>query len=206
MGRERVFDIDDEFNLSDHSELEREWKKSVQKDLDEFASEYAEGNEDEVLKARKEYLERKIEGLEFKKSEIENRIAKCEGEVWQWFGDMIRENELPVVERKIRKLQRELNMLVAPPSEQDQNGISDAEIEAAKNRDCADFVEIKRNGGQIQWALCVFHNDTNPSMACYPGEKGFYCFACNEGGDVIKLVQKVHNCTFPEAIRIINSS
>ncbi len=34
---------------------------------------------------------------------------------------------------------------------------------------------------------CIHHSDTHPSMRLYAGSRGYYCFACNEGGDVIKL-------------------
>lgn len=30
---------------------------------------------------------------------------------------------------------------------------------------------------------CPKHSDTEPSLHVYPGDKGAYCFACNEGGD-----------------------
>lgn len=36
--------------------------------------------------------------------------------------------------------------------------------------------------------LCPFHNDTHPSMKIYPDGKGFYCWVCGTGGDVIKFV------------------
>lgn len=35
--------------------------------------------------------------------------------------------------------------------------------------------------------LCPFHKDTHPSMKVYPNGKGFYCFVCGTGGDVIKF-------------------
>lgn len=36
--------------------------------------------------------------------------------------------------------------------------------------------------------LCPFHNDNRPSMKIYPDGKGFYCWACGAGGDVVKFV------------------
>lgn len=46
-------------------------------------------------------------------------------------------------------------------------------------------------------ALCPFHSDTNPSMHIYP--HSFYCFACNTGGDVIKFIQRIEDCSPREA-------
>ena len=39
-------------------------------------------------------------------------------------------------------------------------------------------------GGYVR---CVFHNDRNPSMRLYDGDKGYYCFACGAGGDAVTL-------------------
>lgn len=36
--------------------------------------------------------------------------------------------------------------------------------------------------------LCPFHKDRHPSMKIYPHDKGYYCFSCGSGGDVIKFV------------------
>lgn len=43
---------------------------------------------------------------------------------------------------------------------------------------------VNRNG----FCSCPFHNEKTPSMKIY--EKGFKCFGCGEGGDVIYFVQK----------------
>ena len=37
------------------------------------------------------------------------------------------------------------------------------------------------------YVCCVFHNDRNPSMRLYDGDRGYYCFACGAGGDAVKL-------------------
>lgn len=51
-------------------------------------------------------------------------------------------------------------------------------------RQVAEFYgyEINRKGT----CLCPFHDDGHPSMKIY--EKGFYCFTCGAGGDIIKFV------------------
>lgn len=35
------------------------------------------------------------------------------------------------------------------------------------------------------FAICPFHGDSNASMRVYPDDRGFYCFGCHQGGDVI---------------------
>ena len=41
-------------------------------------------------------------------------------------------------------------------------------------------------------------------MKLYEGNRGFYCFVCHEGGDCIKLVQGVTDCTYMDAAWWIN--
>ena len=47
--------------------------------------------------------------------------------------------------------------------------------------------------------LCPFHTDSHPSMHIYSGEKGFHCFVCGAGGDVIDFVMRLFNLGFREA-------
>ena len=52
----------------------------------------------------------------------------------------------------------------------------------------ADKYGIKRNGAGF--AACPFHYEKTPSLRIYDEpERGFYCFGCHEGGDVIRFVQ-----------------
>lgn len=41
--------------------------------------------------------------------------------------------------------------------------------------------------------LCPFHNDRQPSMKIYPHDKGYYCFSCGSGGDVVKFVGRLYS-------------
>lgn len=49
-------------------------------------------------------------------------------------------------------------------------------------------IPVNRNG----MACCPFHNDRHPSMKM---DKGFYCFACGEKGDVITFVARLFDLT-----------
>lgn len=60
-------------------------------------------------------------------------------------------------------------------------------------------MKINRNG----FAKCPFHPDKSPSLKIYDGTKGYYCFVCNEGGDVIRFVQHHDRMTFEQAVRHI---
>ena len=51
--------------------------------------------------------------------------------------------------------------------------------------------------------ICPFHKDSNPSMQLYPGDKGYYCFVCGAGGDVIDFVRRHDGLDFEPAVRRI---
>ena len=59
-------------------------------------------------------------------------------------------------------------------------------------------ITMERGG----FAPCPFHNDRHPSMKVYPGDRGYYCFVCHEGGDVLHFIQKMENSSFGEAVRV----
>lgn len=54
-------------------------------------------------------------------------------------------------------------------------------------------------------AVCPFHNDSKPSLHIYDGQRGFHCFACGAGGDVIDFVSKLYNLKFRAALAKLNS-
>lgn len=53
------------------------------------------------------------------------------------------------------------------------------------------------------WCLCPFHNDSHPSMLLYPDERGFYCFSCGSGGDVISFVARLENISNAKAAKML---
>lgn len=61
-------------------------------------------------------------------------------------------------------------------------------------------LEVRRDG----FCLCLFHNDKKPSLKLYDGNRGFFCFACSEGGDVIKLTGQLLGLDRVEAARQLN--
>lgn len=62
-------------------------------------------------------------------------------------------------------------------------------------------IEINRAG----FAHCPFHaGDRDASLKIYPGGRGWHCFGCGEGGDVISFVQKLFNLDFMGALHKLN--
>lgn len=55
--------------------------------------------------------------------------------------------------------------------------------------------------GKYYIALCPFHNDKNPSLFLYPNTNSYYCFGCQEHGDIIDLYAKLTGADFKTAVK-----
>jgi DNA primase len=63
-----------------------------------------------------------------------------------------------------------------------------------------DYVALKPAGGGSLKGLCPFHDERSPSFHVTPSRGMYYCFGCQEGGDVITFVQKLDHLTFAESV------
>ncbi len=61
------------------------------------------------------------------------------------------------------------------------------------------YVTLRNAGGGSLKGLCPFHEEKSPSFNVRPG-RGFHCFGCGEGGDVIGFVMKIDGLTFIESV------
>lgn len=64
----------------------------------------------------------------------------------------------------------------------------------------ADFVQV---GPDDVGTLCLFHEDTNPSLAVSKTKQVYHCYGCKESGDVFTLVEKLESVGHIQAIRKI---
>ncbi len=70
-------------------------------------------------------------------------------------------------------------------------------------REVASYYGCKDNGRGF--CLCPFHPDKHPSMKIYPNNRGYYCFSCGNGGDVINFVGRLFGlCNEDAAKRLIH--
>lgn len=60
-------------------------------------------------------------------------------------------------------------------------------------------VKLHRIGAKWQ-GLCPLHREDAPSFIVYPDTGSFFCFGCDEGGDIFDLVMLKENVSFPEAL------
>lgn len=81
----------------------------------------------------------------------------------------------------------------------------DSKIEEIKSR--VDIVELAseyltlKKAGRNYLGLCPFHQEKTPSFTVNREKQIFYCFGCGEGGNVITLLMKIANKSFPEAVK-----
>ena len=83
--------------------------------------------------------------------------------------------------------------------------INEQDIDTLRER--ADVVDVisgyskmKKSGGHTFKGLCPFHSEKTPSFTVDAARGLFYCFGCNEGGNIYHFIQKVENLSFPEAV------
>ena len=50
---------------------------------------------------------------------------------------------------------------------------------------------------------CPIHNGTDRNLLLH--QDHFYCFVCGEGGDVIRLVRHIFQCSFTDALKRLNN-
>jgi DNA primase len=63
-----------------------------------------------------------------------------------------------------------------------------------------EYVSLRNAGGGAQKGLCPFHDEKTPSFHVTPARGRWYCFGCNQGGDVINFLQQIDHLTFTEAV------
>jgi DNA primase len=66
-----------------------------------------------------------------------------------------------------------------------------------------DYIKLRKSGGQNFVGLCPFHGEKTPSFSVHATRQYYYCFGCQEKGDVFSFIQKVENITFPESVRLV---
>ncbi|MBI5220835.1 MAG: hypothetical protein HY978_03305 [Candidatus Liptonbacteria bacterium] len=98
---------------------------------------------------------------------------------------------------------RRLKWLTANPRTRG-GGVSRPDIEAAKSVPVEQVFNMPlRQSGKTLMGFCPFHPERRPSFCIYPKTNSFYCFSCQRGGGVIRLVQLLRSCGFIEAVKYL---
>ncbi|HEV3123257.1 MAG TPA: DNA primase [Candidatus Dormibacteraeota bacterium] len=64
------------------------------------------------------------------------------------------------------------------------------------------YVRLQRSGRQ-HMGLCPFHAERTPSFSVSQERQAWYCFGCQEGGDLISFVEKVEHLDFLQALEML---
>lgn len=62
------------------------------------------------------------------------------------------------------------------------------------------YLKLSRKGNNF-WAVCPFHEDSNPSLSVSQEKQIYKCFSCNEQGNVFIFLQKYKNIDFFVALK-----
>ena len=60
------------------------------------------------------------------------------------------------------------------------------------------------NPDKAGFCKCPIHGEKTGSMKLYPGNRGWYCFGCHQGGSVIDLVMACNGVSLAETIQTLN--
>jgi cell division protein FtsB len=129
-----------------------------------------------------------------------------------WFiNDRINERqaELDKLSKRLTFLKREMAHLKNPEDETKKIKYIEYDKEAIN---AIPIIEILHDAGIDTFpagsnrakCLCMFHNETNPSMNINIDKNYVHCFSCGQSADVIKLYQQLHGVDFINALKELN--
>lgn len=182
--------------------LEKEWRKSLLRITDkELITTFPEV---------KYILPEKIKEQETEKQEIVDIMKKNlilikhnisdELSIWFW-KEWVKANEgveLLEVEKHIMRLKR---LLFAISGKKTKNFITEEQVQQALVIPIENLINKPlRKCGKTLVGLCPFHEEKHPSFYIYLDTNSFYCFGCNQGGNVINFVNLLYGYSFKEAI------
>lgn len=84
------------------------------------------------------------------------------------------------------------------------NNLNEKINEIRQQADIVDIISRHINvvrKGKNHFAICPFHNDTNPSLSISKDKQIFKCFVCNEAGNVFTFIQKYKKIPYMRAVK-----
>lgn len=66
----------------------------------------------------------------------------------------------------------------------------------------SEYIHLEKKGREYR-GLCPFHNEKTPSFYVSEDKQLYYCFGCQNGGDVIKFLSDYENISYLESMEIL---
>lgn len=114
--------------------------------------------------------------------------------------DLFAANRKALVTKK-RKLERYLRVALNRPAL--ATGKEQFDLDLLRTVPISLIIETQphRTTQNKETYLCPFHAERTPSFAVFLKDNHFHCFGCNVHGDVITFTQKLHNYSFYDACK-----
>lgn len=187
--------------------LEKEWRATIPRFSDkELLAMFPEA---------KQIIPEKITELAEKRQELFGTIKKKlilvknaeSDELSEWFWrEWIKASdstELLKVEKQIMRLKR---LSMAGSGKVPKSNIDEEQIQEALQVPIENLINgALRKNSKTLCGLCPLHQEKHPSFHIYPQSNSFYCFGCNQGGDVIDFVRLLHDYSFKEAVNYLTN-
>lgn len=109
-------------------------------------------------------------------------------------------------EEEMKELKKQLVRFSRFVPQAHSYGLSDAQIEDAMEYPITDLVDHGRRSGNTVKVLCPMHDERTPSCVIYLDKNNFWCFGCNNGGNVINFLMARDDIDFVTAVKTLTGS
>ena len=129
----------------------------------------------------------------------------------EWFGEEIIKifmmPDLTKLEKSLFRLNK-LNYLLHPKNKKNDHFEFQQKIAVAREYPIEELARSKldlQQRGRNFISICPLHEEKTPSFYLYTEANRFYCFGCQEKGDVIKLCVALYGVGFKDAVMMLQN-
>jgi len=196
---------EDEEELILIKDLEQNWKESQPCLSDKELIEIFPEAKTVIPVKIKEWKEEQVRLEEIVRNKIRlvKRRVKDDRSYWFWreWINFDEGEEWLRIKRAIEKLKK-LDIISKRKQSVSKGWLTTTQIEQARAVpiEKVSDVQLKPVGKDLV-GLCPLHEEKNPSFHVHPQANKFYCFGCQEKGDVITLICHLYGYSFLEAVK-----
>ena len=181
-------ELEQAFQVDKHNNSDKEWLQIFPEAEEYLISRLVE----KQMEYKNLRIEIKRDLLRIYKT-VKNELSV---EFYEGVLEFFKGKKLNQLSKEIRKIKWALNQEKEMGGE---NRISDDMIQRARDYPLDQLIEFNR----ARKALCVFHNEKNPSMSLNPKTNRIKCFACGINLDPIGYVMETQKISFIDAVKYL---